>query len=167
MVLTAYLLDAHDAAVASNGRHGPRRTCIDLHLHLKATTSSPCGDLMPTRRASVLASIETCLGRVVVGARYSRHQKTWLLTFSGPQGALRLVLPGWKPRTSRSGRTQLTPPFNVGCRGLIATWWWCMEPRLRLSLSGRTPDLFSVTGTSPPSQPPASQSGLRVPEVLP
>lgn len=168
MVLTVNQLDAHGTAVASNGLPGPRRACIDLPLRLKATTSSPCGELMPTRRTSVLASIETCLGRVVVRRRYSQHQQTWLLIFSGPQGALLLVLPGWKPRSSTSARAQLTPPLKVDSERLIATWWRCIEPRLRLKLSGRTPDPFSVTGTSPPSQrPPTTGSGLHLPEVLP
>ncbi|MBA3845076.1 MAG: site-specific integrase [Planctomycetes bacterium] len=71
-----------------------------------------------------------------------------MLLFDGPQPALLQVMPGWRPRSRSSKRTQLSPPVRIESEAAIKLFWQAMAPRIEQRLAD--PDSFSVTGTSPP-----------------
>jgi len=79
---------------------------------------------------AALGVLATPHGTVIIRRAYAKKQGTYILVFDGPHDALRLVLPSWRPRSSTSRRTQLTPSTPLKTKTAIAGWYHDLLPDL-------------------------------------
>jgi len=79
---------------------------------------------------NALGVLQTPRGKVIVRRAHVKKQGTYILVFDGPHDALRLVLPSWKPRSTKSRRTQLTPTTPLKTKTAIAAWYQALLPEL-------------------------------------
>lgn len=68
---------------------------------------------MARRPYRALGVITTPVGDVIVRKTKAPKQRTFVLVLDGPNDALRLVLPAWRPRSPTARRTQVTPPTPI------------------------------------------------------